>query len=883
MNLGAFSLVIFAVYGKNFFIKIPFISTPVRKCMNRYQLKLLLVFLCLFPGLISACDEKALRKRDLGFSQVPNVTEMLQPVLLNWTSQITDSWDSGAPKELLFFDPDGWPVKKILYYPSGMVFQEADLIDSSYGPEWKGTLHGSLWTFHEDGSVMRTETREKGLREGIERTFSDEGIVVEEREYQNDLPEGSQVFYFPSGQVSERMRYKKGVRSGLHEKFWEDGTKHYEASYDRGVLQGRSIEWWANGSVRYVCFWLHGLLHSYKGKHAFSSYSDQGKLVEQQDFIGGQPHGIHMRQHENGLLAMSVRFFHGKKEGTQDYYDPFGNHIGHREFLHGLSVGYHWKKESGGQLLMEGTFSAPGTGEIHFFDISCVKRSSFHVLDGKLSGEWLEWDGKGRLVKQLFYEKDAWNGLQKGFYPTGKLQFSFEYEKGMRHGLQEEWFPNEQKAARACYVKGSPHGLYESWYLNGTKRAQEPYKMGILDGSLFYWYENGARASSETWREGKREMKAFVWSPEGTLLAQEEWKNGLKEGVWKEWYETGKEKSMRSFLKGVPDGKEIEWSEDGQVTRLCFWKSGTLDGLSEEWDEDGSLLHRGSFIEGRPEGLHETMYEKEPESSSQAKMKEERFLDGQLHGRQVAYHPNGQMKLEAFYNKGILEGTKKAFHEGGEMLFSGTYKEGRLEGEVFHRRADGLEEIQCYKGNHPDGVWQLYYPSHPTFGKVKALEASFSNGLLHGDYIEYNQTGQMSFSVRYEHGLQEGNGCMYDLDGRILMTAEFHKGELEGPVRCFYPSGALLKEGIYVHGLLEGEEKRFHENGSLAQTAAYREGKLHGPMRSWNQKHQLIFEGEYKNGLRSGLFKKYEESGRLRIVQKFENDVLLERQEIQEE
>jgi antitoxin component YwqK of YwqJK toxin-antitoxin module len=844
-------------------------------------LKVWLVVQFLLVLAIESSDEISVRaqKRNLGFSQVPAVELGPRPLLFNWSSQVVQSWDSGVPKELLFLNGDEWPVKKILYYPSGMLFQEIDLIDCSYGEAFKGSAHGAVWSFYENGSIMRTEMLEKGLKEGSQRSFSEEGILVEERQYHGNVLDGICVCYFPSGQIYERQLYKNGVRSGAHELFWEDGSKRYEATYCRGVLNGRSLEWWNNGTVKLACFWMNGLLHSGKGRHAFSLYTEHGKLIEQQDFIGGEPHGPHFRWHPNGLIAMTVQWVMGKKEGAKEYYDAFGIHIGHREFLHGLPVGKHWKTGSDEKRLMEAAFTSPGCGAVSLFDTNGVQRFSYSLVNGKVSGEFLEFDGNKKLRKQLFYEQDRLHGLQKGFHPQGGIQFSFEYVNGTRTGLQEEWFINGQRETRGFYVEGVPNGLFEFWYLNGNKRAQEAFKMGQAEGSFFYWHENGTRGCSETWAQGKKVDKAFVWNSLGTLIRQEEWKEGLENGAWKEWDTFGKKKSECFFIQGIREGKDIEWNKQGLVTQLRFWKEGKLDGLAEEWYEDGTLCYKGSFVGGRQEGLHERMYEREEGSSIQICRSEERFLKGKLHGKQVAYYPNGTVKLESFYNNGILDGTKKSFNDNGELIFSACYKRGHIEGEVFHKRLDGLEEVQCYRDNHPEGTWQLYYPSHPTFGRVKALEATFSNGLLQGEYLEYNQTGQLSFKVFYEQGMQEGSACIYSLDGRILMTAEFQKGELQGAFRCFYPSGALQKEGMYVHDVLEGEEKRFHENGLLAQVSFYKEGKLDGLVRSWNIKKQVIFEGEYKKGLRSGLFKKYDEKGRLRTTQKFENDVLVDRQE----
>lgn len=835
---------------------------------------------CLFH--MMACEDPSLRmqKRDLSFSHVAAVEVGPLPLLFNWSSEICEYWDSGVPKEILFVSVDGWPMKKLLYYPSGLVFQEIDFADSSFGEEGKNKKHGAVWTYHENGALMRTEMWDKGVKTGKQRTFSDEGLQLEECSYRSNLLDGSCFCYFPSGRVREHVEYVEGIRQGSHELFFEDGTKQYEAQYHKGLLIGRSMEWWESGIVKKVCFWTNGLLHTVHDHAALSCYNTAGKLVEQQHFVGGVAHGPHRRWHENGALEMTVHWNKGKKEGFQEYYTNEGVHSGHREFVDGLPSGQHWNKDAKGVFLLKADFTSPGHGEMHLFDSASTERMAYHMDEGCLSGEFLEWDENGHMKKRLHYERDMFHGVQQGFSNNGACRFSFEYSHGQRNGLQEEWFPNGQKSARVVFIQGVPDGLFELWYINGAKRIQETYKMGVFDGSFFSWHENGEKGLFETWEQGKKIAKAYMWNEQGALIKQEEWDSDLPHGLWKEWYDSGQQKSESMYVHGVLEGRDIEWSDEGVVIQLQFWKAGKRDGLVEQWYEDGTLRFKGSFVEGKPEGLHETMYEKTSKEDRQVLKQEERFVHGKLHGKQVAYYPNGVIKLEVLYANGVLNGAKKAFHENGDLILSAQYREGRLEGEVFHKRLDGLEEVQCYKDNHPDGVWRLYYPEHPLFGRVKALEASFSKGLLQGEYLEYNQAGQLSFSVFYDKGLQEGVASMYSMDGRVLMTAAFHLGELDGPFRCFYPSGSLRKEGTYVHNHVEGEERCFHENGTLAQRSFYQHGKLNGPICAWNSKKQPVFEGEYKEGLRSGLFKKYDEKGVLRVVQKFDNDVLVERNEV---
>lgn len=797
-----------------------------------------------------------------------------------WKSKLIESWPSGAPKELLFVDDSEWPRKKLLYYPSGALFQEIDLAPPTSSPHLKGTHHGALWSYYEDGTTMRTEKWEEGKKEGVEKSFSEEGVLEEERHFSKGLLQGFSLSYFASGEIKEKTDYAQGKKEGVSELFWEDGTKQREERFKKGLRQGKSISWWENGAVRSVSFWLNGLLHTTQEGHALSKYSKQGKLEEQEDFIGGLPHGQHLRWHENGTVKMKALWRMGKKEGPQDYYDENGRGVGHREFIHGMLIGSFWKENPQGQIIMKGECPTPGSGEVQLFDQYGTQRISYGMKEGKLHGEFLERNSNGRLEKQLSFFLGELHGTQQGFFQTGENNFRFEYSHGKRIREQEQWYQNGQRAARASFSEnGLRDGLFEIWYINGKKRCQMTYRNGVLDGTLFSWHENGEKELAETWTLGLQTAMAYEWSPTGQLLKQEEWKEGLPQGEWKEWYESGKKKSEKSFLQGKKEGRETEWYESGRLARIYSWKNDVRDGLSEEWFEDGSLSSKGAFIAGQPDGIHETRFDKEEAHRTGVIATQERFMRGKLHGKQTAFYPKGQLKMEALYQDGVLEGEKKCYTEEGQLFFSASYRNGRLEGPLFNKREDGYEEVKNYKDNHPEGLFIIYYPERETFGRLKAVEMYYMNGLLQGPYVEYTPTGQTSFSIFYQRGLREGEGCFFRPDGRLEMSVQFHNGKLNGPFQMFYPSGALERTGHFEEDLQEGEEQHLFENGKLSQRSFYRHGKLNGKIEAFDQKGHLLFEGHYVDGLRSGVFTKYDASGKVRVQQKFEHDVLIERKE----
>jgi antitoxin component YwqK of YwqJK toxin-antitoxin module len=300
------------------------------------------------------------------------------------------------------------------------------------------------------------------------------------------------------------------------------------------------------------------------------------------------------------------------------------------------------------------------------------------------------------------------------------------------------------------------------------------------------------------------------------------------------------------------------------MERQAFWKKGKMEGKIEEWYEDGSVAFEGSFVDNKPRGAHKSFYEKGIAS-------EEFFTKEGREGEQKAYFPNGQLKMVCCYKNGQLDGAKKISTEDGALIFNATYKQGMLEGKVVYVHPDGMKEIRHFTHNHPDGLWQIYYPEC----KIKALEATFVNGLLEGGFSEFDEVGTKVVSIPYKSGKREGTAINYDHDGHVVMSAEYVEGLQEGPMKYYYPSGALYKEAIFHADLQEGEELCYFENGSVSGRSFFLHGKLHGLVQNWNEQGVLIFEAEYQEGLRSGKFNKYYDDGSPRLLQRFENDVLV--------
>jgi antitoxin component YwqK of YwqJK toxin-antitoxin module len=162
------------------------------------------------------------------------------------------------------------------------------------------------------------------------------------------------------------------------------------------------------------------------------------------------------------------------------------------------------------------------------------------------------------------------------------------------------------------------------------------------------------------------------------------------------------------------------------------------------------------------------------------------------------YFPNGQVFLEAQYERGTPSGEWKYYHENGQIARTVKYENGKPTGEVEVRRADGnilakrayadgkrsgqwtvynatgdkpLRE-EHYADGKPDGVWTVWYEDG-----TPAQESSFRDGKRHGLTTEWGKDGNKRAEVNFADGERDGKSTLWTPDGNTIEQT-FRAGKL---------------------------------------------------------------------------------------------------------
>lgn len=119
-----------------------------------------------------------------------------------------------------------------------------------------------------------------------------------------------------------------------------------------------------------------------------------------------------------------------------------------------------------------------------------------------------------------------------------------------------------------------------------------------------------------------------------------------------------------------------------------------------------------------------------------------------------------------------------------------------------------------------EGTWVTYIAGNEFPQKIE----SFINGINNGNYMEFNERGQLTLRAGYRNNKLHGPWGLYRF-GRPEKTANYKNGELDG---------------VY--------KEYFNRDGKIQKEIHYRNGIQHGPYRFFNEEGEITLEYEYKDG-----------------------------------
>ncbi len=241
-------------------------------------------------------------------------------------------------------------------------------------------------------------------------------------------------------------------------------------------------------------------------------------------------------------------------------------------------------------------------------------------------------------------------------------------------------------------------------------------------------------------------------------------KRGFLDGFSVQYYLNGQKLSEYEFLSGVENGCTRHWSREGVLTYTgCFvidssMQYSHMEGEFMSWDSEGNLMYCTNYKGDRLHGKQMSFYKN-------GQVKEEVvFVEGEKDSIFTMYYPNGQIFKQLEYRRGVfVDSVYKEFYPNGILSGEGQKVDNMRYGKwVFYyedgeKFAEGEYVIDVLLGHHTGdydlfaskrGEWKYWYPN----GYLKFI-ATYTNESRKEDWQFFNEFGR---SIPFEEFIDSG-------------------------------------------------------------------------------------------------------------------------------
>lgn len=476
------------------------------------------------------------------------------------------------------------------------------------------------------------------------------------------------------------------------------------------------------------------------------------------------------------------------KEGDYQAWYENGNLKVKEEYKNGKRIGLSEKYFENGKKDREGTYRLihKVTSDYLLVSLANITIDAISVLDGT----YKEWHENGNLKKESFYIKGVQEGEVKEYHENGYLLARYSVINEKKEGVYERYHENGEVDVLGYYANNEKEGKWAEKYPNGNLKFEEVYKSDKrIDQTWTSYHENGEKKE-----EG-------------------EYQKARKNGPWKAWHENGQQKSGWEFRDGVITGKNIEFYANGNVKWEGYYREtltgsrrGKKDGEWIDYHENGQKLRKKTYVNGYPEGVVEEWY-----ASGNKKFRSSfiapglKTKDSMLNGPTTEWFENGQVKSQGDYWKGVRDGEWKEFSEEGQIVLEAFYDRSKFAGDVTKYYSTGEKKST--------GTYLL--------GK---------KDLLTGEFTEWYKNGNRKFTGNYIKGKKSGICRWFYENDQVKKEAVYEKDNYAGFVREFYENGEKKIVGEYAKGVNQGLKngvwRVWDEKGNLIKDEKYKNGRL---------------------------------------------------------
>jgi antitoxin component YwqK of YwqJK toxin-antitoxin module len=184
-------------------------------------------------------------------------------------------------------------------------------------------------------------------------------------------------------------------------------------------------------------------------------------------------------------------------------------------------------------------------------------------------------------------------------------------------------------------------------------------------------------------------------------------------------------------------------------------------------------------------------------------------------------YPNGNVKMEGYFENGNPVGEIKRYHENGVLQGVQRFEADGTSSAIIYDGEGTLSAKGKYKGYKKDGLWHYYASAGYTL-----MMENYEGGVRQGEALVFSADSVVLERMFYVDGVLNGERVSYYPYGNVMTKYTFEMGVLNGLYQFFFESGSIGEEGMYVKGKKDGVWKVYDVESPVVQEIIYVEGEI---------------------------------------------------------
>lgn len=348
------------------------------------------------------------------------------------------------------------------------------------------------------------------------------------------------------------------------------------------------------------------------------------------------------------------------------------------------------------------------------------------------NGEWKYYDEEGHLISIAHFVMDTIHGAYTDFFTDGKVSLQGTYCKNQKCGNWKMYDSNGHLISDENYAGGQQEGVQRYWYPGGRLRDSILFVNGFMQ-QRHSWYFSGSLKTIETYVNGLPEGRWTVY-PEMRVdtFAQtvDDYHNGKRHGWHYQWNGASLIEAYH-YADGLPDGTFTRYEYDGKPLFVQHYSKGARQGLTTYY-KGGAVVKEENYRDDAKHGL-QTEYGRNGKPSVYEWYSADERLDS-TH----SLFPNGKLAIRQVYSTPEVSAYTE-WDSAGVLLMKGTLHNEARHGEWTTYYPNGkVRSTTNYEDGRMLGLYTKYYPN----GK-KMIQYTFLSVGTNTPPDAWNQQGKI--------------------------------------------------------------------------------------------------------------------------------------------